>query len=69
MIDFTTIDANPIPPSILTLQKENARLLKKHTQLKNVAKMAVGFAFICLTALLIEKQKTMKNAEHKQQYN
>jgi len=69
MIDFTTIDANPIPPSILALQKENTRLLKKHKQLKTVAKLAFGFALICLTTLLVEKLNDKKNAERKQQYD
>jgi hypothetical protein len=69
MIDFTTIDANPIPPSVLKLQKENARLLKQQTQLRTFAKLTVGFALICLTALLIERQKSEKNATQRQPYN
>jgi hypothetical protein len=36
MIDFTTLQANPIPNSILELQKENSGLTNSNKLLKNV---------------------------------
>jgi uncharacterized membrane protein YebE (DUF533 family) len=42
MIDFTTIQANPIPPPIVELQKANANLTTENKAFKTAIYIGVG---------------------------
>lgn len=46
MIDFTTIQANPIPSSIFALQKSNANLKTENSALKTAITIGVVVAAI-----------------------
>uniref|UniRef100_UPI004049B42D hypothetical protein n=1 Tax=Gelidibacter sp. TaxID=2018083 RepID=UPI004049B42D len=57
MIDFTTLQANPIPSPILELQNENLKLEYKNKKLEKIV-----FSLIT-TGVLVLIYYTIKNAE------
>ncbi|MBP8115446.1 MAG: hypothetical protein KAY50_08820 [Chitinophagaceae bacterium] len=61
MIDFTTIQTNPIPPPVLELQKQNLFLLEKNKVLQNVFYGMVAAAALLLIIYLSNDAKTNEN--------
>ena len=51
MIDFTTLEANPIPPPIVELQQANTNL----TTVNKAIKTAIYLGFGALTAYIVYK--------------
>jgi hypothetical protein len=48
MIDFTTVQTNPIPPSISMMQKEQLKISTENQHLKLGFKVAIGIVASCL---------------------
>lgn len=64
MIDFTTIQTNPIPPPVLELQKQNLLLLEKNKVLQNVFYSVVAAAVLLVIIYLSNDAKPSKNPEN-----
>ncbi len=57
MIDFTKLQANPIPPGIAELQKSNANLVSKNEKLKRLLKIGAGILALYVVYKIYKKQK------------
>lgn len=67
MIDFTTIQANPIPPPIVELQKANANLTNENKAFKRFVYIGVGI--IALYAIYkIYKRHEENDTNEKNQF-
>jgi hypothetical protein len=61
MIDFTTIQANPIPPEIIKLQASN-RMLKNEKELLQTCLIVGGIALgLIILAAAIKKMREKQN--------
>ena len=57
MIDFTTIQANPIPPPIIELQKANANLTTENKAIKRAIYIGVGALAAYIVYRMYKKYK------------
>ncbi len=57
MIDFTTIQANPIPPAIIELQRANANLTSENKAIKTAIKISFGVLAIYIAYKIYKKHK------------
>ena len=57
MIDFTTIQANPIPLPIVELQKANASLTNENKAIKTVIYIGVGALAAYIVYRMYQKNK------------
>ena len=62
MIDFTTIQANPIPPPIIELQTVNTSLQGENNVLRNI----LFFGIVLLVIFNVDKVLTNLKEERKQ---
>jgi hypothetical protein len=63
MIDFSTIQANPIPPSFQRLQRQNDRLALSNKRFRLLAQGAIALSLVCLAALWLEKHKNTRDED------
>jgi hypothetical protein len=61
MIDFTTIQTNPIPPSILKLQKQNSDLNNNVLLFRSIT---ITFVFGVITLLIYTSYANKRKKEH-----
>jgi uncharacterized membrane protein YebE (DUF533 family) len=64
MIDFTTIQANPIPPSIFELQRANSSLKMENETLKTAIIIGVGVLAIYVAYQIYNKYKEDEAKKH-----
>lgn len=57
MIDFTTIQANPIPPPMVVLQRLNNELNTENEVLRTVLKIGAGIVLIYTVFEIYEQYK------------
>ena len=57
MIDFTTIQANPIPPPIVELQKANTNLTTENKAVKKFIYIGVGALAAYIVYKIYKKHK------------
>ena len=57
MIDFTTIQANPIPLPIVELQKANANLTTENKAIKSFIYIGIGVLVACIIYRMYNKNK------------
>lgn len=66
MIDFTTIQANPVPPPIVELQKANANLTTENKAFKTAIYIGVGVLAAYLIYRMYKKNKEDEASEKSQ---
>ena len=57
MIDFTTLQANPIPPAIFELQNANASLTAENKALKTAIQIGLGLLASYIIYRIYKKHK------------
>lgn len=57
MIDFTTIQANPIPLPIVELQKANANLTTENKSIKTIIYIGIGVLAVYIIYRMYNKNK------------
>ena len=70
MIDFTTIQTNPIPPSFSMMQEEQLKISTENQHLKLGFKVAIGIVASCLALYFAYHHLKVKpNAETRKKYD
>ena len=64
MIDFTTLQANPIPAPISQLQKENLKLQGKNKMFEKIILFAFTLGILVLIFFIIKDAKNRKTDEN-----
>ncbi len=60
MMDFTTLEANPIPPPILELQKENIELQRKNKVFQKIIFGTIAAGVLTLIYYIIKDAESRK---------
>lgn len=69
MIDFTTIQANPIPPTIIDLQAANSALQLENRALRNILIIGGVILGIYITDKVIKYIKEEKERKNKNNFS
>jgi len=69
MIDFTTVQLNPIPPSVVNLQNQNMALQKENTSFRAILIFGGVILGLFITIEVIKKLEETKKIDEKKRMN